>query len=377
MRLDDKVKFLSAIFLCAVTTTAKAQNLFANPGFEDINTCTEFKSPCAPEAWFNIPATNLVVTPKYAPRPMLGHMVLAVPVGNVMDNFNIPRYVYTALCCPLKPGEKYTLSFYLNTGRQVFAGLEFYFTHREPQLFNTETLTQAPGFILNNSHIDADMKEGWKHVQYEYTANGSEKFFIITTKHLPVQEFTMKDACNKSGDILYFIDEIKLQSTANIPLCSNYQENSKKVYDYDYRHTNNVPIFPDTPEVQHKPRFTNDTLVLPDLLFDIGKATIKANAKNLLDSLCTALQNKKFLVVNITGHTDSTGNADANQILSVARATAIQQYLLLKLPQFADKFKATGKGQSMPVVSNATAAGRQKNRRVEIVVTYFELQKQE
>jgi chemotaxis protein MotB len=57
-------------------------------------------------------------------------------------------------------------------------------------------------------------------------------------------------------------------------------------------------------------------------------------------------------------------------LLSLARATAIKEYLVQKNGQWADKILAIGKGQNYPVAENTTPEGKQKNRRVEIVITY-------
>ena len=75
--------------------------------------------------------------------------------------------------------------------------------------------------------------------------------------------------------------------------------------------------------------------------------------------------------MEVNGHTDNTGNERSNQILSEARATAIKDYLVNKIPASADKITAAGKGQNFPIAENTTASGKQKNRRVEIIITYL------
>ncbi|MGG9960516.1 OmpA family protein [Ferruginibacter sp. SUN106] len=359
------------LFCCS---TVEAQNLFANPGFEAINNCIEFKADCSPEAWFNIPAGNFLVNGRIAPRPVIGNMVLIVPVGSVLANFNHPRYVYTGLCCQLVAGEKYDLSFYLNTAKNNFKQLAFYFTEKEPMLATVKNLSATPSVIITKENVDGDYKD-WKHVKCEYLATGNEKFFTITTAGLAEVEYSMGDAMNKSGDVLYFIDEIKLQAQGNAPVCAQYEANITKMFDYNYRHTNNVPVFKEEPVIAPVVKFTTDTIVIPDLLFDIGKYDLKPGLKNILDSLVTKLTIKKFLTIGITGHTDNSGNENKNQVLSENRAITIKNYLTEKIPGAAEKITAAGKGQYFPVAENATATGRQKNRRVEIVITYLNINK--
>jgi outer membrane protein OmpA-like peptidoglycan-associated protein len=348
----------------------KSQNLFANPSFEAVNNCIEFKADCAPEAWFNIPAANFLVNGRVAPRPVIGNMVLIVPVGNVMANFNKPRFVYTALCCPLIAQQKYTLSFFINTATINFQQLAFFFTEQEPMLLNINQLCTIPSLIITNQNFDGEYKQNWKHVKCEYIAKGNEKFCTISNLSLPDITYNMKDAMNKSGDVLYFIDEIVLQPIVPIPPCATYEENAKKLFDYNYRHTNNLPIFKDTPVIKHLPVFIKDTVVINDVLFDVGKYIIKPKVKNILDSLAAQLAQKSILTIDVNGHTDSTGSIKNNQLLSLARATAIKEYLVQKNGQWADKILAIGKGQNYPVAENTTPEGKQKNRRVEIVITY-------
>ncbi len=71
--------------------------------------------------------------------------------------------------------------------------------------------------------------------------------------------------------------------------------------------------------------------------------------------------------VKIIGHTDSSGDAAKNTILSQERAVAVQNYLVSK-NIVIDRLSTEGKGSSQPVADNATADGRRKNRRIEFEV---------
>jgi outer membrane protein OmpA-like peptidoglycan-associated protein len=369
-------KIFHRFFYCIVLMQcsiggAHAQNLFANPGFEAINNCVEYKADCAPEAWFNIPAGNFLVNSRIAPRPYIGDMVLVVPVGNVMANFNKPRYVYTGLCCPLEAGKKYVLSFYINTAGFVFHELALYFTESEPALNTVGALPETPSFSITKKNLGERRRDNWMTVQLEYTATGSERFFLFTTKGVTQPEFNMSNAMNKSGDVLYFIDEIDLHATDSVPPCATYSATIDKLFAYNFRHSNNVTVFEKPEPVKPVVQFVNDTITIPGLLFDVNKSDIKAPVAKILDSVAAALQQQLFLQINITGHTDSTGKEKENQLLSESRAAAIKNYLAEKLPAKADKMTAAGKAALQPVAGNTTAAGRQRNRRVEIIITYI------
>jgi outer membrane protein OmpA-like peptidoglycan-associated protein len=118
---------------------------------------------------------------------------------------------------------------------------------------------------------------------------------------------------------------------------------------------------------------TRDTLRglvvnMGDVLFDTGKADLRAPAREALARLSGVVSNYPSLHLDIEGHTDSTGSVDFNQTLSEKRANAVRDYLISQGLN-PDSLSAVGLGQANPVADNSTAAGRQQNRRVEIVIS--------
>jgi outer membrane protein OmpA-like peptidoglycan-associated protein len=109
-------------------------------------------------------------------------------------------------------------------------------------------------------------------------------------------------------------------------------------------------------------------LTLGDVLFETGKADLKAGAVAELDELAKFLAKYPDRSVVIEGHTDSVGSDDFNVGLSQRRAESVRSYLMR---QGVDRSRVTteGMGESVPVASNDTAGGRQQNRRVEIIVS--------
>jgi len=107
-------------------------------------------------------------------------------------------------------------------------------------------------------------------------------------------------------------------------------------------------------------------MTLSDVLFDTGKATLKPGATRDLDRLATALKDNPSTRVKIEGYTDSVGSDSYNQELSERRARAVADALQSRgVP--ADRYQIEGLGKEFPVATNDTPAGRQQNRRVEIV----------
>jgi len=100
--------------------------------------------------------------------------------------------------------------------------------------------------------------------------------------------------------------------------------------------------------------------------FDVNKATIKPESKPVVDQIVEILKTDDALKISIEGHTDNSGNADNNKVLSKQRAQAVADALS---GQGIDKqrLNIVGWGQTKPIADNATEEGRAKNRRVELV----------
>lgn len=104
-----------------------------------------------------------------------------------------------------------------------------------------------------------------------------------------------------------------------------------------------------------------------DILFEVDRAELSPGGAQRVARLAEFLRDFPDRIVLIEGHTDSTGSAEYNRDLSVRRANAVQDFLI---SQGIDptRIVARGYGQDVPLAPNDTAAGRQQNRRVEIVI---------
>ena len=107
---------------------------------------------------------------------------------------------------------------------------------------------------------------------------------------------------------------------------------------------------------------------LGDVLFDIGKANLRSPAREALAKLSGIVLNYPELKLNVEGHTDNIGAEDFNMKLSEKRASSVREYLVAQ-GLTGDAITASGLGEADPVADNKTATGRQKNRRVEIIVS--------
>ncbi|RQP22840.1 OmpA family protein [Piscinibacter terrae] len=119
-------------------------------------------------------------------------------------------------------------------------------------------------------------------------------------------------------------------------------------------------------ELQAKPTDHGLVVMLQDVLFDTGHATLKEGSQAKLDQLAVVLKNHPERRILVEGFTDSVGSDAMNMALSQARADSVRNALLSRgVP--ADRIETRGYGETRPVASNDNAAGRQQNRRVEVV----------
>jgi outer membrane protein OmpA-like peptidoglycan-associated protein len=107
---------------------------------------------------------------------------------------------------------------------------------------------------------------------------------------------------------------------------------------------------------------------MSDVLFDTAKFSLRPVAREKLAKVAGILLGHPGLKLEVEGHTDSVGSDSYNQLLSEQRGTAVREYLTHEgMPQTSVTSKGFGKTQ--PVASNNSAAGRQQNRRVELIVS--------
>lgn len=106
-----------------------------------------------------------------------------------------------------------------------------------------------------------------------------------------------------------------------------------------------------------------------DVLFDTEKSELRPEAREALAKLSGIVLNYPSLRLTIEGHTDSSGSAQFNHTLSELRANAVRNYLVDQGGLEASSLSAQGLGEKTPVGDNFTPEGREKNRRVEIILS--------
>ena len=110
-------------------------------------------------------------------------------------------------------------------------------------------------------------------------------------------------------------------------------------------------------------------LRLKSMNFPVGRSLIMPENYQLLSKVQKAIRNFDNPTVIIEGHTDSTGPAETNQLLSEQRAEAVKEYLIANKTLSPDQLASVGYGSERPLASNATSEGRAINRRIDVIIT--------
>ncbi len=120
-------------------------------------------------------------------------------------------------------------------------------------------------------------------------------------------------------------------------------------------------------DIALKPIEVGQSIILKNIFFDFDKATIRPESANELDRLIKLLTENPTLKIELGSHTDSKGSDEYNQKLSQSRSQSVVTYLIGK-GIATDRLVAKGYGETVPVATNDTEAGRQENRRTEFKI---------
>jgi len=361
-------------------------NLLANHSFEDVNTCTEYHAQCAPAAWFIVTTTKV----KWPP-PKDGESVMPVIYDNIYAPMTGRTFPYTMTLCPLKAGKEYDLSLWLYTGEFPFTHLDVVLSQTDPTRASSVIGKITPSFSLSKSDVVEKDKDGWMLMRKRFAADGEKRFFLIGNVMAPeVYPHSLEKKLKRSGggNITFCIDDISLSAADTAEkMCPSYAYTHSIVYEEHHRHTrhiyldslphNSVPlqashdtlagVQPPPPLFVPPPA---DTLLIPGIFFATNSNEIKGIYARQLDSLIAKISLKKPAGMEIDGHTDNTASDEINDALSLRRAVSIRDFIVRRLPGLSEVVSVNGYGSRRPVAGNDTPAGRAKNRRVEIVLSY-------
>ena len=378
-------QLLVLLFSLCVWKT-QAQNLLANGNFEDRNICTEFRSGCAPEAWFRFPLSAVTASMGTAGF-FRGNRFESIVIENLQHAFTLRSFLYTRILCPLDSGKIYRFrSSFRADSRFGFEHVDILLLPFEPYR-NKQKLAQAKQKFtitekqkLSNGQNDWD----WSAFGFEFMATGKERYLVIG--NFSKDPLPGKYKMGQDVNVIYDLDDVSLSSVEDSAHdgCKELSANTALLYINNSRHTpfnyldeepevSDIPakdslmIITASPPTKPKPEI-NDTLVIPDVLFRFNSSELNPVFSGRLDSLITQIKSRHFKNIEVIGHTDSLGTSSFNQSLSIHRAETVKNYLIAQLESLPSSITTKGMGATIPVSSNRTSVGRQKNRRVEIVL---------
>ena len=212
---------------------------------------------------------------------------------------------------------------------------------------------------------------GWGH--YSVNLSGGPVQTDIPNKEEDVQRYVGKPTNFRIlGDGKYLKMYADEKRVANVPN-ANFKRDKALFVRLEARDDADNAVYVTRIRVAESQKTVYDALnatgrwTTQGILFDIGKADVKPESTPTLKQIAAALKDHPELKVEIQGHTDNAGKADANLKLSQARAEAVKSALTGEFGVKGEQLTAKGYGDTKPSADNKTAEGRANNRRVELV----------
>jgi outer membrane protein OmpA-like peptidoglycan-associated protein len=378
----NRVLFSLLLAFC-LTKNLSAQNLVMNPSFEETKpnaivvpcefmqysqyfgeklkfwTTTEGMTPDLLQAADNCPW----LTQTHTGQQCIG-IVLYLPASDVGEKEDYHERVRGRLKVPMKPGQRYRVECWVREDSSIIrqhlasvytpktpvvpvksGNLGFYFYVKDPLENPKPQINFAQTIVTHGAWLKLSA-EFVPEEPFEYFWMGNFFPDRLTANNLTADQVNSIE--QKNGKIPYNIDKVKRASY----LC---------IDDVSVE-----PMLP-PPSMERSLLVERKFTFSAGVLFDSGKAELRAEAGPELDSLVAFLKKHSEIRMGISGHTDDVGSDTANLDLSERRAQAVQQYLLKQgIP--VEQTRAKGFGETKPVTDNLTEVGRQANRRVECVV---------
>ncbi len=260
------------------------------------------------------------------------------------------EYIQAEITRTLEKGKKYRVSFYVSLSEKsdyAIRNLGVLFAEKKISLNNKNYLSKSQIYAIEDNTFNFQEIKGskylsnekkWVKLSTEFVAEGTENYMILgnfdnnaSTRRID----TKKDL--KIG-AYYYIDMVSLIGTD--PVSMAVEED----YELDITH------------------------IFKDVLFEFDRSHLLDTEKKGIEALYAYLQANSSLKVTIKGHTDKIGSTTYNKRLSTKRAEAVSRYLI-KLGLEKNRITWNGYGATRPIRDNSTEEGRQRNRRVEFLIS--------
>jgi OOP family OmpA-OmpF porin len=331
-----------------------AQNLVPDAGFENIRRLPKRKdnSVSCTKNWMC--PTDYGAADYYhkdgkgngkAPRNIFGRQKphAGKAYGGMCIRKKFMEYVSTKLTDTLIKDQVYEVEFYISRAERSIGSVKEFgvlFSDKISMGITGIGIPVQPSVEIIKKHGFRN-KRKWMKFSAIYTAKGGETAIIIGHfNHAKIKRF--------KGFAHYYIDDVSviLQSVEKPTVASNIVEDK-----------DTAMILPQIGE----------TIRLENIFFNSNKSELLVESFNELNLLVVYLNELPNSLIEISGHTDSSGNEEQNRLLSTARAKAVANYLISKNIE-TNRILYKGYGSSKPISDNESEEGRLQNRRVEFVL---------
>jgi len=378
---------LAVLLLLFYRQSITAQNLVPNPSFEDVNMCAEYDQPCSPSAWFYL---SRKLTTGYFPRYTSATGTRHLQIVAVSSETVNRQYWETMLLCPLRAGERYSVSLKiaspetqttLSTHCPNLRDIGLWFTKRWV-FVQGDSLLQPRSYLSFTSAATTDLKNGWFEIKKEFTPTVNSNILIVGNFYRMANADIMDQRGSTQPTIDILVDDISVVPVKGTT-CGTEKKIKDSLYAVTWRHSEHWPpegtdtLTPpvgggdtgarrviDTPKaLPPKPsslKPVTDTIIIHNIQFDFDQY--------LVQNPDTLKQYKKLLArpgikkIRVLGFTDDVGSDTYNLELSQKRAQEIARLLSSTFHIDPGLIEAEGKGISKEYPT------RELNRRVEIYI---------
>lgn len=374
--------FLFCFLALHLSGTAQT-NLLLNGGFEQINTCTEYKAECGVEAWFYLKDVKVQMLSNEVSTNLLGQNSFGI-FYNWKEFTGFTPVIGTLLPCRLQPGKEYIFKGLISAKLHhqlilipgICVGNKFYVPGRP---FAKELKPDSIPSIRKSAAI------GMFAFEYRFIASGEERYLTFGT-YIREDTTGAKKKLYGTQTVNLVLDQFELlPADPEETYCPGFLTQQEAINQYDYRHREmdyalfgkgeldirlpagdsmSVTRRRDPPPLPPQ----SDTLLLGDVLFDFNKAILKPEAAKLLTQYFRKNNPGEIDSILIEGHTDSIGSDQRNQVLSRQRCETVEAWLRNYWKEQTPILYIHPFGRTRPIATNRTIAGRALNRRVELII---------
>jgi len=357
---------------------SSAQNLLVNGSFEDENICTEYHEPCAPEGWFGNTGgfKNYFVDSASA---FDGSHYLAIEAGRTRNKYQ-RSYTRTQLLCNLRKGNKYRVQFFLKAPTSILDSIGIYFTPTDFLFDKNFLYTIDPtAYAIDENKPDPNSHR-WQKINFTYTATGNEKYMTIAN-------FSKRDINGETGlpsetHFFVYLDAVSLMPlNPDEKLCGDWEMARTLIYEVNDRHEyfeRYVRFYRSQNKVAEPPKlsltriYKSQKLILKDELFMPARSNLQNEGYAVLDNFCNNLTSQSVDNAEIETYADETGNAIANDEISLQRGALIKEYIRRKFNIQEKRIKVNGQQQGQVTTSTPSSSAKPKKRRVELMIYLHE-----